>query len=95
MALIWERAEVVGNNAACIHPSANSVCEHKCLFHPRPIAGLINFCPGEVRKNKIEYMIDVAKHEIIHALVSYLLDVTCILKCIGYPSSNMRSIYII
>ncbi|KAL5460015.1 hypothetical protein EMCRGX_G033425 [Ephydatia muelleri] len=34
----------------------------------RPIAGLINFCPGEVRKNKIEYMIDVAKHEIIHAL---------------------------
>ncbi|KAL5460017.1 hypothetical protein EMCRGX_G033427 [Ephydatia muelleri] len=33
-----------------------------------PIAGLINFCPGEVRKNKIEYMIDVAKHEIIHAL---------------------------
>ena len=46
-----------------------------------------------MRKNKIEYMIDVAKHEIIHALVSYLLDVTCILKCIGYPSSNMRSIY--
>ncbi|KAL5497157.1 hypothetical protein EMCRGX_G013581 [Ephydatia muelleri] len=34
----------------------------------RPIAGMINFCPGEMLQATIESMIAVAKHEIIHSL---------------------------
>ena len=51
-------------------PMVNTLTFFFFFSHPRQIAGLINFCPREVRENTIEYMTAVAKHEIIHALVS-------------------------
>lgn len=42
-----------------------------CLLLPRPIAGNVNFCLKELNNNSYDYMLKVAKHETIHALVSH------------------------
>ena len=40
----------------------------------RPIAGHVNFCPVSIADNEgdDDYIMEVAKHEILHALVSKL-----------------------
>lgn len=38
----------------------------------RPIAGSINFCPDTVITKDSIGLLDVAKHETLHALVSFI-----------------------
>ncbi|KAL5517551.1 hypothetical protein EMCRGX_G003113 [Ephydatia muelleri] len=56
------------NTKNCATSSAYaSACQTESSLD-RPIAGMINFCPGEMLQATIESMIAVAKHEIIHSL---------------------------
>ena len=44
------------------------------MFSYRPIAGSVNFCPSAFDGGKTDdFVFTVAKHELLHALVSHLL----------------------
>ena len=55
------------------HSSFEGVAIEQCIsfLDCRPIAGSVNFCPAALSGNiDNDFLLDVVKHEILHALVS-------------------------
>ncbi len=61
------------------HKRCTDLFEYVIIY--RPIAGRVNFCPQQFSNFNNELNIDVAIHEIYHALVGYSVCV-CVCVCV-------------